>query len=135
MTWNTHIIAKAATVLPAPIPSPMCEGFAWSGGGRNIVRVDVSADGGNTWHTAELGAGSDQPYMKAWAWTLWSAEVPIPAASERGPDNSFELVCKAVDVAYNQQPERTDSVWNLRGILNNAWHRVQAVVVEENLED
>ncbi len=25
------------------------KGFAYSGGGRAIVRVDVSVDGGNTW--------------------------------------------------------------------------------------
>eukprot|EP00971_Amphidinium_carterae_P248029 4924786-Amphidinium_carterae.2 len=31
-------------------------GLAWSGGGRGIVRVDVTADDGNTWHTAELKA-------------------------------------------------------------------------------
>ena len=25
------------------------KGWAWSGGGRGIVRVDVTADGGKTW--------------------------------------------------------------------------------------
>lgn len=30
------------------------KGYAWSGGGRGIVRVDVTADGGKTWHTAGL---------------------------------------------------------------------------------
>ena len=25
------------------------QGYAWSGGGRDIIRVDVSADGGKTW--------------------------------------------------------------------------------------
>lgn len=29
-------------------------GYAWSGGGRGIIRVEVSADGGKTWHSAEL---------------------------------------------------------------------------------
>lgn len=29
-------------------------GYAWSGGGRGIVRVDVSADGGKTWQVASL---------------------------------------------------------------------------------
>ena len=108
-----------------------CEGFAWSGGGRNIVRVDVSADGGKTWHTATLKEGADQPYMKAWAWTLWTAQIPVPPASERAEDGSFEIVCKAVDASYNQQPERIDAVWNLRGILNNAWHRVKMRVEPE----
>jgi sulfite oxidase len=51
------------------------KGFAWSGGGRGIVRVDVSADDGKTWHTATLGQGSEQPRHRAWAWTFWEAEV------------------------------------------------------------
>jgi len=27
-------------------------GFAWSGGGRGVIRVDVSCDDGVSWHTA-----------------------------------------------------------------------------------
>lgn len=30
------------------------KGYAWSGGGQGIIRVDVSADGGKTWHDATL---------------------------------------------------------------------------------
>lgn len=29
-------------------------GYAWSGGGRDIIRVDVSADGGKTWKVKTL---------------------------------------------------------------------------------
>ena len=29
-------------------------GYAYSGGGRNVIRVDVSPDGGKTWHVATL---------------------------------------------------------------------------------
>jgi sulfite oxidase len=39
------------------------KGYAWSGGGRGIVRVDVSSDGGATWHTAELRK-PDQEYNR-----------------------------------------------------------------------
>ena len=35
-------------------------GWAWSGGGRGIVRVDVSTDGGSNWQTANLGQGKEQ---------------------------------------------------------------------------
>lgn len=35
-------------------------GYAWSGGGRGIIRVDVSADGGETWHPTELTQDPDQ---------------------------------------------------------------------------
>jgi hypothetical protein len=29
------------------------QGYAYSGGGRGIVRIDVSADGGKTWKTGD----------------------------------------------------------------------------------
>ena len=29
------------------------KGYAWSGGGRKILRVDLTSDGGKTWVTAE----------------------------------------------------------------------------------
>ena len=87
--------------------------------------------GGQTWHTAELGEGKAQPLGKAWAWTLWKATVPVPAGARGKPGSKFEVACKAVDSSYNQQPENATSVWNLRGILNNSWHRVPCTVAAE----
>ena len=38
------------------------KGFAWSGGGKGIVRVDVSLDGGRTWvRGAQLPNRSSRP--------------------------------------------------------------------------
>ena len=54
----------------------------------------------------------------------WEAEVPVPD----GFDASTTLVCKAVDAAHNTQPEHAASVWNLRGLANNCWHRVPVTV-------
>lgn len=45
-------------------------GYAWSGGGRDVIRVDVSVDGGKTWTPAELKKLPQKP-NKAWAWSLW----------------------------------------------------------------
>ena len=45
-------------------------GYAWSGGGNGILRVDVSADQGKTWHSAELQQVHQRRY-RSWAWTLW----------------------------------------------------------------
>ncbi len=47
------------------------KGVAWSGGGREIVRVDVSGDGGRTWTTASLSPHTSQPLGRAWAWKQW----------------------------------------------------------------
>lgn len=64
---------------------------------------------------------------RAWSWTLWQAEVSMP----KEHTGSIELICKATDNAYNTQPDSVAGVWNLRGVLNNAWHRVKLQVQEE----
>ncbi len=46
--------------------------------------------------------------------------MPIP----EGLRGATTLVCKAVDASHNTQPESPATVWNLRGLANNCWHRV-----------
>lgn len=53
--------AAAAMGCSSPFAPNCCfrncdavKGYAWSGGGQGIIRVDVSADGGKTWHDAQL---------------------------------------------------------------------------------
>ena len=60
-----------------------------------------------------------------WAWTLWQASLKIP-----DDVNEVELVCKATDRAYNTQPETPSGIWNVRGLINNAWHRVKVKIVD-----
>lgn len=45
---------KPGSVLEGPLDEVEVRGFAYSGGGRGIIRVDVSPDGGKTWTTASL---------------------------------------------------------------------------------
>ena len=133
--WNNVDFSTAPAIQELPVQSLICSpqegssvdtestevhvsGVAWSGGGRGIVRVDVSADGGKTWHVASLGSGKEQAFGRAWAWTLWDATIPLPSKEET------ELVCKAVDTSYNVQPDTSGPIWNLRGCLSTAWHRV-----------
>ena len=47
-------------------------------------------------------------------------EVPVPD----GGKGSVKLVCKAVDDSYNVQPDSFKPIYNARGVLSNAWHRV-----------
>ena len=99
-------------------------GYAWSGGGRGIQRVEVSQNGGKTWQTAELVQGQEQNPYKAWAWTLWKAKI----SREEAIDGKLNLCCKAVDMGYNTQPEDIKLIWNLRGINNNSWHFVEVEI-------
>lgn len=89
----------------------LVQGYAYSGGGRGIVRVDVSCDGGETWQTANLRAGSEQPLDRAWAWTFWDCAVDIP---ETAVNSTVQIICKATDASYNVQPETVKGIWNLR---------------------
>lgn len=98
------------------------KGWAWAGGGRNIVRVDVTGDGGKTWQAANIVKGGDQRFGRAWAWVFWECEVPASIKK----DGTYELASKAVDMAFNSQPESVAHGWNVRGLGNNSWYRASA---------
>lgn len=82
-----------------------------------IDHVEVSIDNGATWLSATLGGDNKQ-----WSWRLWECEVDLT----RG---QHTLIVRAFDDAGNSQPETVESVWNFKGYMNNAWHRV-AINVE-----
>ncbi|CEG47248.1 sulfite mitochondrial-like isoform x1 [Plasmopara halstedii] len=107
------------------------KGYAWSGGGRNIIRVDISIDGGKTWVPADLHElGKRQKYNRAWAWTPWELDVEVPPGT-----SNLDIMCKAIDASYNVQPDTIAPIWNMRGVLNNAWHRVHVEVKQSDEED
>ncbi|XP_054663087.1 sulfite oxidase, mitochondrial [Grus americana] len=134
--WDTVDYSTAPAIQELPVQSAIThprpgeavpageltvKGYAWSGGGREVVRVDVSLDGGRTWRVARL-AGERSVPGRAWAWALWELQAPVAAGAE------LEIVCKAVDGSYNVQPDTVAPIWNLRGVLSNAWHRVRVTV-------
>lgn len=88
------------------------EGYAVAGGPRWIHRVDVSADEGDTWVTAELGQDKG-----VWAWRTWRADVELPPGNRR-------IVARAWESSANTQPERPEHAWNFKGYVNNTWHHV-----------
>ncbi|KUJ08801.1 uncharacterized protein LY89DRAFT_568021, partial [Mollisia scopiformis] len=94
------------------------EGYAYSGGGREIVRVDVSTDGGKTWDQAEL-VDDQMSGARAWCWKRWRY-----SGLKRNSGKTTVLV-KATDEAYNTQPESYEAIYNTRGNLATAWHRVE----------
>ena len=102
-------------------------GYAYSGGGRAISRVDVSINGGKEWHTANLIHEPEQKYNRAWAWTLWEVTIAIP----ENYVGDLDLCCKALDSSCNTQPEKVETIWNFRGLSNNSWHHVPIKIVKE----
>lgn len=69
-------------------------GYAASGGGRGIERVDVSVDGGKTWMEASRFQKKGIPYISdgansdKWAWVLFEVTADI--------FQSTEIIAKAV---------------------------------------
>ncbi len=96
------------------------KGWAWAGGGRNIVRVDLTGDAGKSWSTAKIIKGQNQKFGRAWAWVFWECDN-VPAIVQS--DGSVQLMSKSVDMAFNVQPESVAHTWNVRGLGNNSWYR------------
>ncbi len=100
-------------VLP---PGPVTvKGYALAGGTRHVARVDVSGDGGHTWTSARLQEA------ERWTWQFWETDLILPP----GPG---EIVVRALDSVGHLQPEHVAHVWNFKGYMNNAWHRVQVQI-------
>ncbi|XP_043715008.1 nitrate reductase [NADH]-like [Telopea speciosissima] len=99
------------------------KGYAYTGGGRKIIRVEVTLDGGETWMVCHLDI-KEKPnkYGKYWCWCFWSLEV------EKLDDliGTKEIALRAWDEALNTQPETL--IWNVMGMMNNCWFRVKASV-------
>lgn len=146
--WDSVDFSKSPAIQNMPVTSAICsptendevavnkngyitvKGYAWSGGGNKVVRVDLTADGGKTWHVAKLKHGNEADKSnlsgRNWAWCLWTAEVPIA----KGVKN-VEIWSKAVDSNYNVQPESFENIWNLRGVLSNAYSRIKVKIVSK----
>ena len=88
--------------------------------GRPVERIEVSADAGQSWTRAQIEARRGE----TWAWVLWTAHLHLPP----GP---HELIARAWDGAAQTQPERAEHVWNPKGYVASAWHRIR-VRADEN---
>jgi sulfite oxidase len=110
----TSVIGAPRDGEEVPPGAVAVRGYAMAGGDRTVERVEVSADGGRSWTVAE-----HEP-APAGVWTFWSAALDLPPGDH-------ELVCRAWDSAANTQPERVEPLWNFKGYMNNAWHRVRVL--------
>jgi sulfane dehydrogenase subunit SoxC len=88
-------------------------GRAWSGSGR-ITRVELSADGGETWWDAEVADSRGR-----FAWHRFTARWDARPGEH-------VLCARATDVTGATQPLRAP--WNLGGYMNNAVQRVPVTV-------
>jgi sulfite oxidase len=109
---NCEILAPRDDEVVAAGPAQV-RGYAYAGDNRSVVRVDVSADGGESWVQADV-----EPPASSWVWQHWTARVQLaPGASL--------LVARAWDSTGASQPESPRHLWNPKGYVNNAWSRVR----------
>jgi sulfite oxidase len=86
------------------------QGVAWAGE-ADVVKVEISTDGGASWKPAQLGTEKAR-----YAWRLWSLRWKAPKPGE------YTIASRATDSQGRTQPEAP--VWNPSGYLNNAIDRV-----------
>ena len=73
-----------------------------AGGGRRVIRCEVSLDSGETWRRAEIERHEEPtPHNKTWCWVFWSIAVTA-VELVRAP----ELRVRAVDSSQNMMPEK-----------------------------
>ena len=71
-----------------------------AGGGRRVIRCEVSLDSGETWRRAEIERHEEPtPHNKTWCWVFWSIAVTA-VELVRAP----ELRVRAVDSSQNMMP-------------------------------
>ena len=128
VTEQTVDWERGLTIYDMPLNSAICEPAAMAelaagpltlrgyavASIRQVARVDVSIDGGRSWIQAALEQDANAP----WSWSFWSARLDLP----RG---EHELTVRAWDSAGQTQPAHADDVWNFKGYLSTAWHRVR----------
>jgi sulfite oxidase len=90
-------------------------GAAWAGE-TAITRVEISVDGGTTWHAARLGAQQSR-----YAWRLWDYAWNAPKAGE------YTIMSRATDDQGRTQPQT--AAWNPSGYLFNAIDQVNIHVM------
>jgi len=93
-------------------------GYAYTGGGRKITRVEVSTDGGVHWDLAEIDQ-KERPndYDMYWCWVWWTFKLKVADLI-----GCKQIWCRAWDEGSNTQPN--DPTWNLMGMGNNQVFRI-----------
>jgi molybdenum-dependent oxidoreductase-like protein len=108
------VISEPQAGATVALGARLIRGYAWSGAGA-ITRVEVSADGGQTWDSAGLTSAPERYAWRAWEYH-WPATAPGPVT----------LLSRAYDDAGNQQPAEAE--WNALGYANNGFQTVPVTV-------
>jgi hypothetical protein len=106
-------MTRARFLHPGPVS---LRGRAWSGYAP-ITTIEVSSDGGRTWHLATVDSNAPRWDWCGWTW-VWEARP-----------GQHTLCVRATDASGRRQP--TEQPWNRGGFANNTIQQVPVVVLEE----
>ena len=106
------VILEPSRDQVVPVGPVGVRGWAMGSGGRPITHVDVSPNAGCDWVPARIAVPGT-----AWTWSLWE----VTLALSRG---RHMLTVRAKDSTGAMQPAAVGDTWNVKGYVNNAWHRV-----------
>jgi hypothetical protein len=90
------------------------KGVAWDSG-RGINLVEISTDGGSTWHSADLGKDHGNFSLRQWTFRF--------QPKGRG---KYPVMAKASNRAGSTQT--IELIWNPAGYHNNVLHKIDVVV-------
>ncbi|HZQ90945.1 MAG TPA: molybdopterin-dependent oxidoreductase [Terriglobales bacterium] len=115
----TRLNVKSLITHPAegariPAQAARIAGMAWAGEAE-VVRVEISTDGGASWSNARLGAERAR-----YAWRMWEFAWKPPRAGE------YTILSRATDSDGRTQPAA--GAWNPSGYLWNGYDRVRVNV-------
>ncbi|EPQ53162.1 nitrate reductase [Gloeophyllum trabeum ATCC 11539] len=114
--------------------SYLIQGYAYSGGGRKITRVEVSLDQGDVWKLAKIDYPEDlfrtichhDPVYgtldlterdTSFCWCFWSYRISHASLAD-----CDAIMVRAMDEGLALQPR--DMYWTALGMMNNWWFRV-----------
>lgn len=109
------------------------KGYAYSGGGKRVARVEISLNKGVSWQLATVDYPEDL-YREAeqdiygskldmwgrensYCWAFWKHTVPISELKD-----AADILVRAMDESMQTQPR--DMYWSVLGMMNNPWFRI-----------
>ena len=124
-------------------PMTKVAGYAYTGGGKRVSRVEVTLDEGDSWQLAEIEYPEDKYRLDpisnhafygkldlsetemSFSWCFWELEVPTEALRGAG-----SLAVRATDEGLAAMPR--DMYWNAMSMMNNWWFRVAILEQDAN---
>ncbi|KIJ64599.1 hypothetical protein HYDPIDRAFT_175536 [Hydnomerulius pinastri MD-312] len=96
------------------------KGWAYSGGGNWVERVEVSPDGGHVWYAVDQDEMTEKHYH---AWRLWKIKLPVDA------EGWLEFCVRTWDSSNNTEPTFVRSAWNWDLHVTSSCHRIKVYSV------